>query len=158
MIHNIKFIIFLLGFVFTSQSLAENTLEAVNTYQLALTYDKCLSNKHKADCPDKKISSDKVVELIKKSASMEYAEAQYTLGWMYVYGHRVTKNTKEAARLITKAANNNLPKAQHFLSYMASNGIGMPEDKDLALKWMLIASKNGDKNSQEILNKLSQPK
>ncbi len=67
-------------------------------------------------------------------------DAEELLGIMYLYGQGVTKDSKKAFDLLTKAAEAGRPLAEHHLGVMYFTGEGMElPDEITALMWLHIA-------------------
>ena len=81
-----------------------------------------------------------------KSAQAQNAEAFYTLGTMEIEGKNKDNkaNPVEAAIYFEKAANLGLKNAQYKLALLYDLGEGVPQDKQKALDWMLLAAAQDD--------------
>ena len=76
-----------------------------------------------------------MIDELKQKAIKGDAEAQFTLGMMYLLGRDVTQDDKEAAKWITKAAEQGHTNAEFNLGGMYLDGVGVPQDDDAADKW-----------------------
>ena len=83
---------------------------------------------------------------ILKSAQAQNAKAFYTLGMMEIEGKNKDKkaNPVEAAAYFENAANLGLKEAQYKLALLYDQGEGVPEDKEKALNWVLLAAAQDD--------------
>jgi TonB family protein len=79
------------------------------------------------------------------------AKAEYELGLLYALGEEVPKDYVEAARLIRKAAEQDLPRAQFSLGAMYANGQGVTRDDAEAVEWYRKSAKAGDAAAQTAL-------
>jgi len=94
-----------------------------------------------------------VLYWLKASSAGGYAEAQYTMGLIYLeeylsepYG--VKNDIKKGIDLITKAANQGLPEAQSKLGEMYYYGSDVPQNYSKAFEWYLKAAKQNHHFSQ----------
>jgi TonB family protein len=79
------------------------------------------------------------------------ANAEYELGLLYALGKGVPKDYVEAARLMRKAAEQDLPPAQFSLGTMYANGQGVTRDDAEAAEWYQKAAKAGDAAAETAL-------
>lgn len=86
---------------------------------------------------------------ILKSAQAQNAKAFFTLGTMELEGkNKANKaNPVEAASYFESAANLGLKEAQYKLALLYDLGEGVPQDKQKALDWMLLAAAQDDLNA-----------
>src|SRR5689334_1529694 len=75
------------------------------------------------------------VERVRQEATRGDATAQYALGWMYLNGTNVTKNTELGIEWVRKAANKGNAKAQTCLGGAYHSGEGAPQDDLQAFGW-----------------------
>jgi hypothetical protein len=68
------------------------------------------------------------------------ADAQATLGSMYLMGHFVPQDDAEAAKLFRLAADQGNAGGQDWLGRMYAEGRGVPQDYGEALKWYRLAA------------------
>lgn len=87
----------------------------------------------------------------KKSASLGYSRAQYTLGYMYGSGQGVLKDDKKALKWYRLAADQGNANAQAKLGEMYDSGQGVAEDNQEAVKWYRLAADQGNANAQKNL-------
>ena len=80
--------------------------------------------------------------------------SQAALGWMYLHGKGVPKNTAEAARLVTASADQGNIAASAVLGGMYLNGAGVPQDMEKAEKWIAKAAQGGHKGAQVMMGNL----
>jgi TonB family protein len=76
------------------------------------------------------------------------AVSQLNLGLRYAKGQGVPQDYKEAARLIRKAAEKELPRAQFILGVMYARGQGLTRDYSEAADWWRKAANAGDVDAQ----------
>jgi len=77
-------------------------------------------------------------------------DAQYWLGRMYGEGNGVAKNHEEALRLYILAIRKNHGRSQAQIGVYYLGGLGVPEDKVIAIKWMMIAETSDDAEAREV--------
>lgn len=90
----------------------------------------------------------------KARAEKGNADAQYTLGWMYIRGAGVPRNVQETARWFRMAAEQNLVEAQFHLGVMYAMGTGVTKDVVEALKWLRRAGDQGFMRAQACLGEM----
>ncbi len=90
-----------------------------------------------------------------KSADQGYAEAEYSLGYIYYYGLGVTKDDSKAAAWYRKAAEQGDAHAQSALGYMYCYGKGVQQNYGEAARWYRKAAKQGDEYSRRALASMS---
>jgi TPR repeat protein len=83
------------------------------------------------------------IEKDKKQPENGDPEAQFQLGSRYVGGRGVTKNEKEGANWIRRAAEQGHVMAQFELGELYSRGEGVPKDLQEAAKWYEKAAQQG---------------
>jgi TPR repeat protein len=81
-----------------------------------------------------------------KQAKGGDAEAQFELAKAYLYGDGVTKDTKQGAEWLEKAAKLDHPAAQQVLSYFYLNGReqNIPKNPKLGLEWLRKSADHGN--------------
>ena len=95
-----------------------------------------LAQKNPRPLPEDFKSLEALVALSMKALAEEGdAESQYNLGEMYLNGHGVAQDDKEAIKWYRKAAGRNHPQAQYTLGDMYRNGHGVAQDDKEAAKW-----------------------
>jgi len=67
------------------------------------------------------------------------ADAQYQLARIYLDGHGVTRDPRQAARWFTLAANKGQYQAQAMLGYMLFKGEAVPRETARGLMWLTLA-------------------
>ncbi|MGH8566565.1 MAG: tetratricopeptide repeat protein [Gammaproteobacteria bacterium] len=70
--------------------------------------------------------------------------AQYYLGIMYLNGQGVAPDLKEAARWLTRAAEQGVAQAQYRLGQLYAKGQGVPKDMEIAYAWFGVAAHLGN--------------
>ena len=91
---------------------------------------------------------DKAIPYLEYAAKKGYASAQNHLGFCYLTGEGVEKNTKIAVKLFHKAAKLGNATAQGNLGVCYYNGLGVPQDYAEAMKWYHKAVEQGDGGAQ----------
>lgn len=99
----------------------------------------------------KKLNYDKIMELYKQGKFEDVVKdlkplaegghhgAEELMGIMYKEGQGVKKDTLKGFDLLTRAAEENRPLAQHHLAIMYYIGDGVTKDPVMALSWLHIA-------------------
>jgi TPR repeat protein len=87
---------------------------------------------------------DKAIPLLKKSAELGNAEAQYNLGYSYQAGIAVEKNQKTAIKWYLKSADQGFNDALYQLMMMYGNGNGVKQDPQKAFYYALKCAENND--------------
>jgi TPR repeat protein len=92
------------------------------------------------------------VEWYRRAAENGFAEAQLRLGRMYTVGAPgIEKNSAEALRWLTTAAQHNHAVAQNTLALAYHNGTLGKRDETQALQWFRAAAKQGYGHAEENL-------
>ena len=91
---------------------------------------------------------DPVTE-IRRRAERDHADAQFTLGLMYVNGLGVLKDDTEAVRWFQLAADQGHAFAQSLLGGMYIEGRGVLKDPVFAYRWFNISGANGNEIARE---------
>lgn len=87
---------------------------------------------------------DKAVPLLKQSAELGNAEAQYNLGYCYQAGVVVEKNQKKAIEWYLKSAEQGFNDALYQLMMAYGNGDGVEQDLKIAFSYALKCAENND--------------
>ena len=87
---------------------------------------------------------DKAVPLLKKSAALGNAEAQYNLGYSYQVGIAVKKNQEKAIEWYIKSAEQGFNDALYQLMMAYGNGDGVEQDPEKAFAYALKCAENND--------------
>jgi len=84
-----------------------------------------------------------------RAAQNKNAKAFFVLGSMELEGknEKAKANPKEAAIYFENAANLGMKDAQYTLALLYDRGEGVPQDKQKALNWGLLAAAQGDVNA-----------
>ena len=85
------------------------------------------------------------------AAELGNADAQYRLGWLYLYGRDVKQDCQEAAKWYRKAADQGNSDAQHSLGWLYECGLGVKQDYQEAAKWYRKAADQGNSHAQNNL-------
>ena len=87
------------------------------------------------------------------AAEQENADAQSSLGSMYLTGHGVSQNDEEAFRWFRLAAEQGNAVDQNNAGRMYELGRGVPQDYDQAVKWYRLSAEQGyDLATQNLQN------
>lgn len=100
---------------------------------------------------DTKVNYVKAVEWFKKSAAQGYAQAQYSLGLMYLNGGGVRQNSAKAVELFEKAAMQGYAEAQYGLGLMYFDGDGVRQNSAQACELIKKSAAQGNSNAQNHL-------
>ena len=87
-------------------------------------------------------------EVFSELAKQGDSRAQYNLGFMYLEGLGVSKDSKEAFRWFRRAAEQKQGRAQHSLGLMYLQGDGVRKDSKEAFKWFRRAAYQGYADAQ----------
>lgn len=82
------------------------------------------------------------------------AEAQYKLGYSYLFGLGVEKKSQYALELLNQAAQNGSSNAMLCLGDCFSHGVGVKENLVIAAEWYQKALAHGHKDAEERLIRL----
>lgn len=100
------------------------------------------------------------VKWYQKAAAQDYPVAWGNLGIYYYEGLYVNKNYAKAVSLFKKAAEQNgdmeaKAMGEKWLGVCYYNGNGVPKNIDVAKQYVLKAKERGDKEAQEVLDKMN---
>jgi TPR repeat protein len=84
------------------------------------------------------------------------ADAQFTLGLMYLNGQQVARDEAEAAKWFLKAAEQGVSEAQGSLGALLSAGKGVPRDMVRAYMWFDIAAARGNERAAEVRDAMAE--
>ena len=76
------------------------------------------------------------------------ADAQNSVGLMYLLGRGVPQNDAEAVRWLRMAADQGLAEAQFVLGFLYSKGRGVPQNDTEAVRWYRMAADQGNSQGQ----------
>lgn len=93
--------------------------------------------------PDDALRWDKGVELLKKAADQDDAEALLVLSRLAVQGKVMPQSFVEAFEYCSRAARTGSPEAQHQLASMYAEGLGVTKDMDAAMSWSRKSAQAG---------------
>lgn len=93
-------------------------------------------------------------KIMQPLAAQGDAYAQYALGAMYLRGHEVPQDSREAVKWFHLAATQGHAGAQNNLGMMHLQGHGVPQDFAEAIKWFRLAAAQGDADAQASLGVL----
>ena len=94
----------------------------------------------------------KAMELVRLSADQNEAKAQYQLGeWLIEDCSDACPNIKEALRMLKAASKAGLHEATEQIGRIYFLGIGVPQDRDIALPYIKSAAEGGMPTSQRVL-------
>lgn len=91
------------------------------------------------------------LESIQVKAEKGDADAQISLGRLYLVGGTMPQNDVEAVKWFRKAAEQGDPFGQQSLADMYKNGLGVPQDYVEAVKWYRKAAEQGEPLGQQSL-------
>ena len=92
---------------------------------------------------------DEELRRLELAAEQGNADAQYSLGYMYVNGEGVTQNDMTAVKWFSLAAEQGHAEAQYSLGVMYLYGLGVTQDDyRTALKWYSLAAEQGHAEAQ----------
>lgn len=91
------------------------------------------------------------VNLLRQTAELGHAAAQYQLGYLYGQGKAVIQDYEQAVFWYTRAARQQIPDAQFLLCLSYSLGKGVPVDILRAHVWCEAAVKNNVAGADEAL-------
>ncbi|MDY8109568.1 peptidoglycan-binding protein [Fulvimarina sp. 2208YS6-2-32] len=96
------------------------------------------------------VSSDpaKAAEWFERSARLDFAPAQYSLGTLYEKGNGVTRDTIAARDWYLKAAEAGNVRAMHNLAVLFATGVDGKSEPELAADWFIQAAEHGMTDSQ----------
>ena len=101
------------------------------------------------------VDYQQAVYWFKKSASQQFAPAQYRLGELYFFGMGgLPENKKAAGRLFKAAAEQGDPDAQVNLALLLGTELAFPLDKEEALHYLILADQGGHESAQHYLQQL----
>ena len=97
----------------------------------------------------------KGVKKLQAKAEKGNVDAQYQLGYLYLFGKGTSfpANDALAAEWIGKAAESGHADAQNYLGYMYENGFGVTKNGNEAVKWYRKAAEQGVKDAADALKK-----
>ena len=87
----------------------------------------------------------------KPLAQQGHSDAQYNLGYMYLYGQSVLQSDKEAVKWYRLAAQQGHSDAQKDLAFMYRYGDRVLQSDKEAVKWYRLAAEQGDADAQNNL-------
>ena len=85
---------------------------------------------------------------------MDYTQAQYTLGVIYLYDEIVQQDHELGIKWLKQAAENNDVDAQVALAKCYEDGRGVMKNVYEAMTWYMKASLQGNEEATERLNEL----
>lgn len=88
-------------------------------------------------------------ELLKPLAIEGDAEAQYTLGMLYLDGHGGAEKESTGVHWLTLSARQHYHKAANELGKMYASGRGVPMDQELSQKWYSYAGKVAEEQGKK---------
>lgn len=100
------------------------------------------------------VDQQQSLELLKKSAEHGHPPAQYTLGYRYLAGEGMPKDTRKAAEWLQKATDNGDAKAKTLIGILYYVGDGVQKDLSKAESYLAPGADAGDKLAQNYLGNL----
>lgn len=91
------------------------------------------------------------VRWFETAARSGHTKALFQLGFLALEGKGVAKDERLAARLFHEAAARNQVDAQAQLATLYGLGLGVASDKAEALKWMLLAARQGMSGTEDMV-------
>ena len=85
------------------------------------------------------------------AALQSHPEALLALATFHAYAITVPQNYDEATRLYLRAAELGLPDAQYAIGMNYDFGIGVKEDRTVAVDWYRKAAAQGHERAREVL-------
>lgn len=89
--------------------------------------------------------------LWKPLAQQGYAEAQYSIGWMYANGYGLAVDDSKALDWWKRAADHGHADAQFAVALAYMYGEGVKRDRGTAAQWLIKAARGGVEDAQVIL-------
>ena len=96
----------------------------------------------------------RAIELLRRAADAEIADAQHALGVLYLKGRGVLRDSAAAARLFERAAKNGAVSGEVEHAILLFNGDGVPANEALAAKGFRRAAARGNAIAQNRLARL----
>ena len=87
---------------------------------------------------------DEAFPILKRSAELGNAEAQYNLGYFLQNGIEGVKNEKEAVEWYKKSSENGFNDGHYAMMMAYGNGIGIEQNSEKAFEYALKCAKNDD--------------
>ena len=98
-------------------------------------------------------NDSEAIKWFRKASKKKLADSQHMLALSYYQGRGVKLSYTKSKALFLMAAIQGYPPSQFMYSYMLQAGEGAKEpDSFKALVWSMIASKNGQKDAEDIVN------
>ena len=94
---------------------------------------------------------EKAAQWYSKASDMNFAPAQYALGFCYENGYGVDKDMEKAVEYYTRAADQNNPEAQFCMGYCYEKGVGTEKNLEQAFSWYKKAAEQGHMTAQNNL-------
>ncbi len=91
---------------------------------------------------------DSALRLLRSSASLHFAPAEFLLGYLYEHGRGVTVDYGKAAEYYRAAAQGGDAGAENNLAGMYEYGRGVAKDVNAAFKWFRAAAQHGNAMGQ----------
>lgn len=93
----------------------------------------------------------KAVYWYRKSAEQGNVVAQFNMGYMYIYGEKVSQDFSKGIYWMTKAAEQGFADAQLNIGSCYWQGLGVAKDKQVAFGWWRQAAEQGNIEAQYVL-------
>ncbi|CAG8444591.1 12847_t:CDS:2 [Acaulospora morrowiae] len=93
----------------------------------------------------------KSLEYFSRSASKEYPESTFNVGYCHIYGFGTEQNDHLAFQYFLKSAEFGFELGQHQVGLCYLNGMGTGENLGKAIYWLLKAKNNGCTNVEGLL-------
>lgn len=106
-------------------------------------------------CADIEKNEYEAVKLCKKSANQGYANAENFLGYLYSIGaDGIAKDDYESFRWYKKAAEQGIADAQYVIGTYYKKGIGVHQDLNTAVEWLIMAVKQSNDDARNELDNM----
>lgn len=149
----------LAGFYWLGIGVEKNVNHAVRLYRQATEKGDAYSAYRLAEYHGiRNLASDRplIAYYYKLAADRGHAEAQYTYAQFYRSGHYgVTIDEGEAMRWVIRAANKGSSRAQYELGVKLVEGIGLPQDREMGVRWLQIAAARGYMDAERTLAEMN---
>lgn len=88
------------------------------------------------------------VKWLRASATQNYPDAQFLLGYLYEHGQGLARDYTNAAQNYRAAALQGHPTAENNLASLYQHGQGVPKDFSKAFDWYLASAQHGNQVGQ----------
>lgn len=106
---------------------------------------------HRAYCYQQDKEYDKAIDLYQSLIDQGCVQAEHNLGYMYLSGQGVPKNTNEALKYFESAATKGNSGAQLNSAILYASGNEMDINLEKSYKWASLAAEQGVKEAEDLL-------